>query len=64
MSLIVAPIFGPSANVILALTLLGFDHPLSAEEIGELGGKLRDVGLVVTKRSRGRPPSESTADAG
>jgi DNA-binding IclR family transcriptional regulator len=55
-SMIAAPIFGPSGEVVLALTLNGFDELVPAAEVVALGERLRDTGLVVTKRTRGRPP--------
>jgi len=58
-SLIAAPVFDSSGNVILAITLLGFDAGLLGAQVAGYGERLRDVGLVVTKRSRGRVPSTS-----
>ena len=56
-SMIAAPIFGPAGHVVLAMTLLGFDGKLSGSEIAELGERLRDAALVVTRRTRGRRPA-------
>jgi DNA-binding IclR family transcriptional regulator len=56
-SMIAAPVFGPAGEVALALTLLGFEAGLRGTEVAAFGERLRDVGLVVTKRSRGRVPS-------
>lgn len=56
-TMIAAPIFGSAGEVVLALTLFGFPGRLKGREIAAYGNRLRDVGLVVTKRSRGRVPS-------
>ncbi len=58
-SLVAAPVFDPGGNVVLAITLLGFDAGLLGAQVARYGERLRDVGLVVTKRSRGRVPSTS-----
>jgi DNA-binding IclR family transcriptional regulator len=56
---IAAPIFGSDGQVVLALTLLGFDRRLKGRTVIAHGEKVRDAGLVVTKRSRGRIPAGS-----
>jgi DNA-binding IclR family transcriptional regulator len=56
-SMVAAPVFGTAGEVVLALTLVGFPAGLSAEQIAAHGERLRDVGLVVTKRSNGRVPT-------
>ncbi len=56
-SMIAAPIFGTAGQVVLAMTLLGFKGKLSGSKVAELGERLRDVALVVTKRTRGRRPN-------
>jgi DNA-binding IclR family transcriptional regulator len=56
-SMIAAPIFGPAGDVYLAITLLGFAARLPAAEVAAYGERLRDIALVITKRSRGRVPS-------
>ena len=58
-SMIAAPVFGRAGDVILAFTLLGFDAGLRGSEIASYGERLRDVGLVVTRRSRGRAPASA-----
>jgi DNA-binding IclR family transcriptional regulator len=55
-SMIAAPVFDAGGAVALALTLVGFEPALPAEEIAAYGERLRDVGIVVTKRSHGRMP--------
>jgi len=56
-SMVAAPVFGPSGEALLALTLLGFEPALPAERIAACGERVRDAGLVVTKRSNGRVPA-------
>lgn len=56
-SSIAAPIFGLDGQVVLALTLLGFKGPLKGRAVTAFGDKVRDAGLLVTRRSRGRPPA-------
>jgi DNA-binding IclR family transcriptional regulator len=56
-SMVAAPVFGTTGEVALALTLVGFPAGLPAERIAACGERLRDVGLVVTKRSLGRVPA-------
>jgi DNA-binding IclR family transcriptional regulator len=56
-SMIAAPVFGPSGDVVLALTLVGFEPGLGADHVVAFGEDLRDAGLVVTKASGGRLPS-------
>jgi DNA-binding IclR family transcriptional regulator len=55
-SMIAAPVFSPAGDVALALTLVGFEAGLSAEQVAEYGERVRDVGIVVTKQSHGRVP--------
>jgi DNA-binding IclR family transcriptional regulator len=56
-SMIAAPVFGPGADVALALTLVGFEPGLGAADVAAFGEELRDAGLVVTKASGGRSPT-------
>ncbi|MCU1364761.1 MAG: transcriptional regulator, IclR family [Ilumatobacteraceae bacterium] len=56
-SMIAAPVFGADGEPALAMTLLGFEPGMSAAQVASLGGRLRDVALVVTKQSRGRIPN-------
>ncbi|MCU1397567.1 MAG: transcriptional regulator, IclR family, partial [Acidimicrobiales bacterium] len=55
-SMIAAPVFGADGEPVVALTLLGFAPGLTPGEVAEYGDRVRDAGLVVTKRSRGRIP--------
>ncbi len=56
-SMIAAPIFGSAGQVVMAMTLLGFDGKLAGAEVAEFGELLRDAALVVTRRTRGRRPA-------
>ncbi|HEY4332629.1 MAG TPA: helix-turn-helix domain-containing protein [Ilumatobacteraceae bacterium] len=56
-AVITAPVFDASGQPLLALTLLGFDPGLSGRRVIELGERIRDAGLVITKQSRGRIPT-------
>jgi DNA-binding IclR family transcriptional regulator len=63
-SMIAAPVFGPGGEVVLAITLLGFESGLAGAEVAAYGARLRDVALVVTRRTRGRvPPSGAVGHA-
>jgi DNA-binding IclR family transcriptional regulator len=55
-SFVAAPVFGPGADVVLAVTLIGFPPGLPAAQIAAYGERVRDAALVVTKRSHGRAP--------
>jgi len=63
-SMIAAPVFGADGSVLLAITLVGFPSAIPASVVAEHGERLRDVALVVTRRSRGRVPSLGAAPAG
>jgi DNA-binding IclR family transcriptional regulator len=54
--MITAPVFGFSGNAMVALTLLGLPPALTADRIAFYGQKVRDAGLVATRRSGGRAP--------
>ncbi len=60
-SMVAAPVFGPAGEVAVALTMLGFRPRLSGAEVAEAGERLRDAGLAVTERTRGRPPGSTPA---
>jgi len=55
-SMVSAPVFGPDGEVALALTLIGFEQGLPAERIASYGERVRDAGLVITKRTHGALP--------
>jgi DNA-binding IclR family transcriptional regulator len=55
--MIAAPVFGPAGDAIVSLTLLGFEPGLSAAEVTAFGERVRDAGLVATRRSGGRAPT-------
>jgi DNA-binding IclR family transcriptional regulator len=56
-SMVAAPVFGTGREVVLALTLVGFPAGLPADRIAAYGEQVRDVGLVVTKRTHGVVPA-------
>ena len=60
LSHIAAPVFGADGRVALALTLMGFRHQLSADQVPELADRLRAAALAVTRSIHGRVPSEAT----
>ena len=54
--MITAPVFGPRHESLVAITLLGLEPGLTADEIAAYGAQVRDAGLVATRRSGGRAP--------
>ena len=57
--MIAAPVFDPEGRTLLAISLFDLPAPLSATEVVEWGHRLRDVGLGVTRATRGEPPDNS-----
>jgi DNA-binding IclR family transcriptional regulator len=57
-SMVAAPVFGPTGEATVSLTLLGFEPALTGARVEELGDAVRDAGIVVTRRSGGRVPSQ------
>jgi DNA-binding IclR family transcriptional regulator len=55
--MIAAPVFGPTGTAVVALTLLGLPSALTADRTAFYGEKVRDAGLVATRRSGGRVPA-------
>jgi DNA-binding IclR family transcriptional regulator len=55
--MIAAPVFGPRGDALVAMTLLGLEPRLTAAQIAEYGVRVRDAGLVATRRSGGRVPA-------
>jgi DNA-binding IclR family transcriptional regulator len=55
--MIAAPVFGPRGDALVAMTLLGLEPGLTAAQIAEYGARVRDAGLVATRRSGGRAPT-------
>ena len=53
---IVAPVFGPDGRVELALSLFGFEGPLSAAKVAAYGERLMQATRAVTKAIHGREP--------
>jgi DNA-binding IclR family transcriptional regulator len=57
--MITAPVFGPRGESLVAITLLGLERGLTAERIAQYGDRVRDAGLVATRRSGGRAPART-----
>ena len=57
LSHIAAPVFGPDGRVVLALTLMGFRHELTAEQVPEHAERLQRATRAVTTAIHGRGPS-------
>ncbi len=55
-AMIAAPVFGPGGEAVVSITLLGMEPGLAARQVVALGERVRDAGLVATRRSGGRPP--------
>jgi DNA-binding IclR family transcriptional regulator len=60
LSHIAAPVFGADGRVALALTLMGFRHQLSADQVPEYADRLRMAALATTRSIHGRVPNEAT----
>jgi DNA-binding IclR family transcriptional regulator len=56
LSHIAAPVFAVDGRMALALTLIGFRHQLTAEQVPEHAERLRESALAVTKAIHGRAP--------
>lgn len=56
-----APVFDSSAQVVLAINLIGFAPGLSGSEVMSYGDEALKAGLIVSKRTRGNPPAELLA---
>jgi DNA-binding IclR family transcriptional regulator len=54
--MIAAPVFDADGRTLLAISLLDVPSPLSATEVVEWGSRLRDIGLGVTRATRGESP--------
>ena len=52
-----APVFAPSGEVAMELTLSGMPSHLSVAEIEHMAERLRTTAAVVTRESHGRPPA-------
>ena len=57
LSHIAAPVFGADGRVALALTLMGFRHQLTAEQVPEHAERLRAATRTVTQAVHGRGPN-------
>ncbi|MFI5040959.1 MAG: IclR family transcriptional regulator [Acidimicrobiales bacterium] len=61
---IAAPVFDNNGTVALALTLVGFPGGLTGQEVAAYGVRLRDIGIVLTKKTAGRLPSPVSVTLG
>ena len=57
--MIAAPVFNGEGRALLAISLLDLPEPLSTPKLVEWGSRLRDVGLSVTRATRGLVPDGS-----
>jgi DNA-binding IclR family transcriptional regulator len=55
--MIAAPVFGRHGDSLVSITLLGMEPGLSADQVAAYGARVRDAGLVATRRSGGRAPA-------
>jgi DNA-binding IclR family transcriptional regulator len=55
--LLAAPVFGPDARVVLALTVFGFRDPLGPDDLARIGGELMAATGRITRSIGGRPPA-------
>ncbi|MDB5397242.1 MAG: hypothetical protein JWM91_4748 [Rhodospirillales bacterium] len=55
-----APIFNVHGHAAFTLSLLGFRNPLNAEVLQAYADRLMDCCLMVTRKSNGRTPSQTT----
>jgi DNA-binding IclR family transcriptional regulator len=58
LSHIAAPVFGADGRVALALTLMGFRHQLTAEQVPEHAERLRVATRAVTEAVHGQDPAQ------
>jgi DNA-binding IclR family transcriptional regulator len=55
--MIAAPVFDRRGDSLVSITLLGLESGLTADQVAEYGERVRDAGLVATRRSGGRAPA-------
>jgi DNA-binding IclR family transcriptional regulator len=55
-SYVAAPVFGPSGEVVLALSAIGFRAPLTVAELDRVSARLRRATVSITAETHGRPP--------
>jgi DNA-binding IclR family transcriptional regulator len=56
-SLVAAPVFGPTSEVVLALSAIGFSEPLEPAAVEAIGERVRRATAAITAETHGRPPS-------
>ena len=55
--MIAAPVFDRRGDSLVSITLLGLEPGLTVDEVAAYGERVRDAGLVATRRSGGRVPT-------
>jgi DNA-binding IclR family transcriptional regulator len=55
--MIAAPVFDRRGDSLVSITLLGLEPGLTADQVAAYGERVRDAGLVATRRSGGRVPT-------
>ena len=60
-SSIAGAVFDASSQVALALNLIGFAPGLTGKEVAAYGDEVVSAGVVISKRTRGQPPTELLA---
>jgi hypothetical protein len=63
LSHIAAPVFGADGRVAAALTLMGFRHQLTADQVPEYVDHLKAATLTVTRSIHGKVPAWSSSSA-
>lgn len=56
--MIAAPIFDSQSNVTAAITVYGFESPMSLSDCFEMAEKIKQAALQATRQARGRPPKD------
>jgi DNA-binding IclR family transcriptional regulator len=56
-SLVAAPVFGPTSEVVLALSAIGFPEPLDPAAVDAIGERVRRATAAITADTHGRPPT-------
>ena len=55
--MIAAPVFDRRGDSLVSITLLGLEPGLTVDQVAAYGERVRDAGLVATRRSGGRVPT-------
>lgn len=57
--MVAAPVFGTTGEAMVSLTLLGLPAGLTAQELDAYGQRVREAGILATRRSGGRVPDSA-----